>query len=222
MVLRDKAPPRLCFDNPEHNVSGILVKAKPSPAKRPKTAEVDIRNSPLLRHIKPLVETRSMADEFLARSSSCKSNHSKHSMLLTPTLSSFTEEDVEERIVQYRRNSVFWSGNSIQRNKVLGTKPKCESPLARTFPVPSSDGKAVEIEGSVLDTPEGDEEALEAWDCSDQCRSEMTLEILKERRLRENICWIRNFICESSMENNGNFTLSEYLTTLKNEAVLLT
>lgn len=208
MVKRDEGPPKLCFDNPVYNDRGIIANPKETGSKdesnRPHTAIADIRQAPVYPRVRDLTATKSLGEEFLSRTSSCRSHKSVSSDMFSPARALSQEVDVEERIIENTRNRGFWSRKSrnSRRNTSSGTIPKESLSLGKTLSVPS--------------VHEEDEEGTPE-ECADDESCEVTLEILKEGKLREDVAWIRNFLIEVSEANGGNFSLSAFLTAMKNK-----
>ncbi|XP_066957368.1 NADPH oxidase 5 isoform X2 [Macrobrachium rosenbergii] len=217
MVKRDEGPPKLCFDNPVYNDDGNAVvdskEGSKAKDKRPVTAGVDSRKEPVFPCNRALAATKSLGHEFLKRNASCQSQASVTSDIFAPARTLTPEVDVEERIIEYRRNRDFWSRRSCN-NPFRGTRKFSSAtvPLA-TLPV----GETLSVASRHDDEVECIPEEYPGNEC---CMSEATLELLQERRLRENITWLRNYLIEASEADGGNFSLSSFLSAMKNKELL--
>ncbi|XP_068214536.1 uncharacterized protein [Palaemon carinicauda] len=215
MVKRDDGPPKLCFDNPIYNDDNSTVadsKAEPKAnGRRPVTAGVDARPVPVNPYNRALAATKSLGDEFLKRSASCKSQTSMASEIFAPARTLTPEVDVEDRIIEHRRNRSFWSRRSCnnpfrsKRDSACVSMPSASLPHDKMLSVSSED--------DVECIPEDDQE-------DECCVSEATVELLQERRLRENIAWLRNYLIQTSEADGGNFSMSSFLSAMKNKELL--
>lgn len=225
MVLRDKNTPKLYFDNPLYNTD-TQGASRPGPETK---TELHVSKSVNL-DIKPkekIDKRRSNLSHagFMASKCSGSNRLSASSYLHSPEIfmpaASLTPDcDFEEHILENIRNRDFWSRRSRKnpfRNKQVASRTatpvRAGTPGSDPEVPPQTTPRSISFMEEDDDIKEEKEDAEE----EDIIASEMMLEAQRETRLRENICWLRNNLIETSEATSGKFSLSSFLTTMCNK-----
>lgn len=221
MVLRDKTQPKLCFDNPLYNTDGT---ARPS-----SELKMESKGSPgtVMAEHKAVSALKSNAslkswNEDMRREMFSDRNSAQRGSNRSSMVPSSPDNAFEEHIIENIKNRDFWSRRS--RTNPF-TRMRVSALVASNTPghdTPSGEKKHLEpvefptLEGAEA-APSLASEVAEADEDDNPTTSEMTLEALRERELRENITWLRNNLTEVSKADGGKFSLSTFLSTMKNK-----
>ncbi|XP_042889644.1 uncharacterized protein LOC122264671 isoform X2 [Penaeus japonicus] len=215
MVLKDKTQPKLCFDNPLYNTDGAArpsSELKNNPKAPPEGAVVEHR---AVSALKSNSSHRSWSEDLRREMISDRGPGHRGSCRSTTTTPGTPDSDFEEHIIENIRNRDFWSRRShnspFVRMRVSALVGNAPARASTPFDFP-----AAEWPVAVAAVPSEAEEEEEV----DPVTSEWTQEALRERELRENITWLRNNLTEVSKTEGGKFSLSLFLTTMKNKELL--
>lgn len=216
MVLRDKSPPKLCFDNPLYNTDGASKQGNDSKKELKMSKSVTIATESH-KSVDPRASNISHEGfvSYMFSRSNSSSSHLNSPEVSLPTASLTPEGDFEEYIMENIRNRDFWSrrsrSNPFSRMRV--------SALVRT---PSRTPNRLQVPSQYMEEPQAPTppEELDEAEEEEAITSEMMLEAQREMQLREDITWLRKNLTEMSEADGGMFSLSSFLKTMQNKELL--
>ncbi|XP_053652092.1 NADPH oxidase 5 isoform X1 [Cherax quadricarinatus] len=228
MVLRDENQSKLCFDNPLYG-EGEAAKQAPSSKKELQVSKsvnfLDSKSSKL--EVDKRASNISYAGFQSFFSEGQSSGAKRPSSSLMPAASLSPDCDIEEHIIENIRNRDFWSrrsrSNPFVRARASSRVSKRTS-TASHLQVPhrgTPEGEDEERPLSLVAVPpEALEESQDEEDEEATIASEMMLEVQREAKLRENIVWMRNYLWDVSEADGGMFSLSSFVTAMRNKELL--